>query len=273
MIEQVKVYQEIGLHVYPLAPNTKVPFKHSSGFNDATNDLQHLIKWWTDNPTANVGLYLKPQQLMVFDVDRHEVETDGMENAKRLWKHFGAFPPTYIEQTPRNGIHFFFKLPDGVEIEQQQNAFSNFFGKKKTGIDIITYGVPVAPTITEYGAYKALDGKSIGEVASAPEWLIQALQDKPSQASDCPKQANTGIKKYTGAFLDELVHGAPKGEGSRNDWIMRQTSKMLAVGADLDTIYQLLLVVNNNFMEKPLKVSEINATFKSRVKKHTKGGH
>lgn len=275
MIEQVRKYQKLGLHVYPLVPGTKIPFKGSNGFYDGTNDLQQLNKWWIDNPKANIGLYLEPSRLMVIDVDRHEKETDGVENIKQVWNRFGSFPPTYIEKTPRNGVHFFFKLPDGVEMEQQQDAFSALLGKEKTGIDVITHGIPIAPTTTPHGIYSALDGKSIEQVATAPNWLVQALQGnvKSAEIANYPKQARTTGKKYTGAFLDELVHGAPKGEGSRNDWIMRQTSKMLAVGADLDTIYQLLLVVNDNFMEKPLKISEINATFKSRVKKHTKGGH
>lgn len=269
MIEQVKKYQSLGLHLYPLSPNTKIPFKGSNGFNDATNDLQQLLKCWTDTPGANVGLYLKPSRLIVVDIDRHEKATDGIENMKLIWNRFEPFPPTYTEKTPRNGIHFFFKLTGDVVIDQQQNAFSSLLGKGKTGIDIITHGIPIAPTATVDGAYIALDGKSIEQVATAPKWMIQALQGKP-QPVNYPEQANSGIKKYTGVFLDEFVKGAES--GARNEWIMRMTSKMLAVGADLETIYTLLLVANEHFLSEPLPLQEINATFKSRVKKHTKGG-
>lgn len=107
-----------------------------------------------------------------------------------------------------------------------------------------------------------------------PEWLLKAFETHKKQASSNyhQQQKNQGYKpgkKYTGALLDELVAGATMGK--RNDWIMRMTSKMLSVGAELDTIYRLLLVVNDNFLSEPLPVSEINATFKSRVKKHTRG--
>lgn len=272
MIEQVKKYQSLGLHLYLLAPNTKIPIKGSKGFNDATNDLQQLLKWWSDNPTANIGIHLKPSRLIVVDIDQHEIETNGMENMQLIWRRYSPFPATYVEKTPRNGVHFFFKLPKGVAINQRQNAFSELLGKKKTGIDIITTGIPLAPTTTPDGAYINLDGKTLKQVAIAPNWLVDALQTNSKTIEDkYPKQAYNGIKKYTGVFLDELVQGAES--GGRNEWIMRMTSKMLAVGADLETIYTLLLVANDNFLSEPLPLNEINATFKSRVKKHTRGGN
>lgn len=92
------------------------------------------------------------------------------------------------------------------------------------------------------------------------------VKDKPVYTTNYSTQ--TG-KKYTGKFLDELVAGTE--HFNRNNWIMTQISKMLAVGADLKTIYALILVINQNFLDEPLPEKEINATFKSRIKKHTRG--
>lgn len=259
--------QKDGFYIYPLAPNTKVPLKGSNGFNDATNDLDTIQKWWNDEPTRNIGLMLKQHSLIVIDCDRHVRNIDGIENFKQLAAKYNGLSTlnTYRQTTPQNGIHFFFRLPDGINIEQQQEAFSEALSKEKTGIDIIKYGVPLAPTITQKGQYKAIG--EINDIATLPQWIVSLLvKDKPVNTTSYGTQ--TG-KKYTGKFLDELVKGCTS--GSRNDFIMKQISKMLAVGADLETIYRLILVVNDNFLDEPLPEKEINATFKSRIKKHTRG--
>ncbi|MDV7751732.1 bifunctional DNA primase/polymerase [Enterococcus casseliflavus] len=259
--------QKDGFYIYPLAPNTKIPLKGSNGFNDATNDLETIQKWWNDEPNRNIGLMLKQHNLIVIDCDNHIDDVNGIENFKQIAAKYNGLDTldTYRQITPRNGIHFIFKLPIGVDIEQQQSAFSDVLGNEKTGIDIIRYGVPLAPTITPKGQYKAVG--ELTDIAMLPQWIVDLLvKDKPVYTTNYGTQ--TG-KKYTGKFLDELVQGCTG--GSRNDWIMKQISKMLAVGADLKTIYALILVINQNFLDEPLPEKEINATFKSRVKKHTRG--
>ena len=266
-LERALELQKDGFFIYPLAPNTKIPLKGSNGFNDATNALVTIQKWWSDEPTRNIALMLKQHNMIVIDCDRHVRNIDGIENFKQLAAKYNGLDTlnTYRQTTPQNGIHFFFRLPDGINIEQQQEAFSEALSKEKTGIDIIKYGVPLAPTITQKGQYKAIG--ELTNVAMLPQWIVYLLvKDKPVNIINYGTQ--TG-KKYTGKFLDELVQGCST--GSRNDWIMKQISKMLSLGADLETIYRLILVVNDNFLDEPLPEKEINATFKSRIKKHTRG--
>lgn len=266
-LERALKLQKDGFFIYPLASNTKVPLKGSNGFNDATNDLETIRKWWTDEPSRNIGLMLKQHNLIVIDCDNHIEGVNGIENFKAIAAKYNGLNTlnTYRQTTPQNGIHFFFRLPDGINIEQQQEAFSEALSKENTGIDIIKYGVPLAPTITQKGQYKAIG--EINDIATLPQWIVSLLvKDKPVNTTNYSKQTD---KKYTGKFLDELVQGCST--GSRNDFIMKQISKMLAVGADLETIYKLILVVNDNFLDEPLPEKEINATFKSRIKKHTRG--
>lgn len=77
-------------------------------------------------------------------------------------------------------------------------------------------------------------------------------------------------KLYTGEFLDMFVNGAVT--GNRNNWIRKMTDKMLSLGADLETIYQLLMVANQHFLDSPLPDKEINTTFKNRVTNHQRKG-
>lgn len=49
-------YASVGLHVFRLSPLSKIPFKGSKGFEDATTDEDQIRAWWAEVPDANVGI-------------------------------------------------------------------------------------------------------------------------------------------------------------------------------------------------------------------------
>lgn len=49
-------YASIGLHVFPLSPGSKIPFKGTGGCKDATTDLERIGAWWTAEPSSNIGI-------------------------------------------------------------------------------------------------------------------------------------------------------------------------------------------------------------------------
>lgn len=49
-------YVEHGLHVFPLQPGGKIPFKGSAGCKDATTNPARVRTWWAAHPDANIGL-------------------------------------------------------------------------------------------------------------------------------------------------------------------------------------------------------------------------
>ncbi|MBU5369603.1 bifunctional DNA primase/polymerase [Enterococcus avium] len=266
MIESALWYVEHGLSVLPLQANEKAPMTTEvfpSGFKSATTDKKKIQQHWSKYPTSNIGLRIS-ENLIVMDIDVHN--ENGFDSLAVLEREFDKLPDTFSLDTPTGGKHYYFRLPEGVAIARQINAFK--------GIDLLTNGYVVAsPSSINDKKYTVSSG-SIDKLAYLPNWLLRTFETHQEQdSSDYMSQTNTRqykpVKKYTGALLDELVAGATV--GGRNDWIMRMTSKMLSVGAELDTIYRLLLVVNDNFLTESLPLSEINATFKSRVKKHTRG--
>ena len=266
MINMALKYAELGYKVLTLKAGSKVPMTTEtfpSGFKSATTDKNRIQQHWRKYPASNIGLRIS-ENLVIVDIDVHK--ENGFDSLAVLEKEFNPLPDTFAVDTPTGGKHYYFKLPEGVKIDRQINAFK--------GIDLLTNGYVVAsPSLIDGKKYVASSG-SIDELAYLPEWLLKAFETYKKQApSNYHQQPNNqGYKpgkKYTGVLLDELVAGATIGK--RNDWIMRMTSKMLNVGAELDTIYRLLLVINDNFLSEPLPLSEINATFKSRVKKHMKG--
>jgi len=53
-------YASAGIHVFPLAPRSKVPLisapNGGHGLHDATTNDLIIRSWWTTTPTANIGL-------------------------------------------------------------------------------------------------------------------------------------------------------------------------------------------------------------------------
>lgn len=49
-------YAQHGLHVFPLAPSSKIPFPRTHGCKDATTDVEQINDWWTRHPDANIGI-------------------------------------------------------------------------------------------------------------------------------------------------------------------------------------------------------------------------
>ena len=49
-------YASVGLKVFPLQPNTKMPHRGSRGLLDATTDPELIQVWWQIHPDSNVAI-------------------------------------------------------------------------------------------------------------------------------------------------------------------------------------------------------------------------
>ncbi|WP_203624846.1 bifunctional DNA primase/polymerase [Lacticaseibacillus sp. 866-1] len=265
--EFAQKYQQKGFPVYPLAPGTSIPFKGSHGFKDATLDQAQAAEWWQANPLANIGIGLSDISILVFDIDAggHASGVDGLANLKRLMAEgrAGVLPSTYTEQTPGGGFHYFYHYPADLHLTQRANLFAT--GEEVTGLDYNAQGVPVLPSIRHGKRYKRAGDKRIADIAEAPRWLLDELE----RVSASPDGIHSIIKKkWAGKLLDEMVNGA--GVGSRNDYLTRLAGKLIFTGADPDTVYNLLLITNDNFLDEPLDGHEVDEIYKS-VMKHEEG--
>jgi hypothetical protein len=88
-------YAEQGLHVFPLQPQRKIPYKGSSGFKDATTDRDQILVWWNIDPLANIGIATGH----LVDV----IDIDGPIGV-RSWARMEDLPPIIgVVSTPRPG--------------------------------------------------------------------------------------------------------------------------------------------------------------------------
>ena len=84
-------------YIFPLAADSKVPLKGSSGFHDALLVAQAKEKW-PDIFGGNVGLYPGPSGLLVIDVDV-KAGACGEETLSQLEAKYGSLPRTYKVMT------------------------------------------------------------------------------------------------------------------------------------------------------------------------------
>lgn len=258
-----------GIKVYPLSPGSKVPVAGSHGEHDATNNPDTIKSWFNYNPNFNLAINLKASHLAVIDLDNHGGSTNGVQNYSKYIRNHGETYVdtlrTYTEITPRNGLHIFYKL---------NHDFGNKDIQLMPGVELLTGKTVIAPSfINEFNKgyraeYQGFQSLSYDKVQPLPEWIADLAKEAQKQTvkpAAVYENYQPGQKRWTGRLLDDLVHGAPKGE--RNNYLTQLTGKMFHVGADSDSIYNLLVFANGN-CEPPLPDHEVNSIFGSILKKN-----
>ena len=260
---------ENGIKVYPLSAGSKIPVAGSHGEHDATDDLDTIKRWFNYNPNFNLAINLQTSRLAVVDLDNHDNGTNGVQNySKYIRNHGNSYVDTlktYTESTPRNGLHIFYKL---------NHDLGNKDIQLMPGVELLTGKVTIAPSfIAKFNkGYRAecqgFQSLNYDKVQPLPEWIIKLAkeaQEKTSKSTVTYTSYKPGQKRWTAQLLDDLVHGAGKGE--RNNYLTQLTGKMFHIGADSDSIYNLLTFANSN-CEPPLPDHEVNSIFGSILKKN-----
>ncbi|XSE70239.1 bifunctional DNA primase/polymerase [Lactiplantibacillus plantarum] len=250
-----------GYAVYPLIENTKKPPKGVAGYKDATNDQNTIFAWFKNHPTYNLGLRLDSSNLLVVDIDMHDPTKNGRNSLAQLFKQGYTLPSdTYIEKTANGGIHYFLKYA-GAKVRKVDVW---------PGIDLLSDFTVIAPSEINGKQYQPLDGRTLADIKPAPKWLVDKLVgQKVNWPSD--RAYTTRLKKYTGRLLDEMVTGTAK--GNRNAWLTKIAGHMFGVGASPKTVYNMLSVINDSFVDPALPSKEVNVIFQSILKRESKGVH
>lgn len=100
-------YAARGWWVFPIAPGKKTPLT-AHGFKDATTDPAQLTAWWTQYPTAGIGIDCGRSGLVVVDCDVKQ-GVDGEVAWQVLYEeHDEPKPETPVITTPSGGSHWYF---------------------------------------------------------------------------------------------------------------------------------------------------------------------
>ncbi|MFJ4828457.1 bifunctional DNA primase/polymerase [Streptomyces sp. NPDC088747] len=169
------------------------PYKIRWG-EEATNDLDRVIKVWSWSPAANIGVACKPSGLLVVDCDIAKTPgqlkgtayaelhdtlgpmADGHDVLKAVCERHGGdweeLNDTYRVCTGSMGLHLYFAWPDGVRASQASLV--------KGVLDIRCNGgerggyVLGAGSITSKGSYIA---ENASPIRPAPRWLVELCRE------------------------------------------------------------------------------------------------
>ena len=230
LLDSALTLADRGLHVFPLAPDSKVPALRRDWENRATTDPDTIRRCWATGP-FNIGIACGPSRLVVVDLDTPKSETppppapfnvpgvnEGADVLALLAERYAAAFPwhTFAVTTGRGGMHLYFRQPDG-------EALRNTAGRLGWLIDTRAAGGYVV------GPGSIVDGRPYRVTvdtppAPLPGWLhrlLNAPKHAPSPSGSRPDPPRANGAYAAKVLREELAKILAAEEGKRNDTLNR----------------------------------------------------
>ena len=175
-------YARQGFHIFPVRPGGKDPLV-SGGFKAATTDPETVARWWTEWPTANIGVWPGGSGKLVLDVDV-KGDAGGAASLDALKLMYGDLPEgAPVIETPSGGWHVWLTLPWDAELPGNKPAAKGVDVRSANGYTILP------PSRTDAGVYAARRGTpALVRPGSAPmipdAWRTGALASAGGRAAD-----------------------------------------------------------------------------------------
>ena len=238
MLQEALDYAECGLAVFPT--QGKVPFKHSHGVKDASNDPNWIRGRWAEHPGANIAIACgSASQIIVVDDDSDEARAE----LATLEAKYGPLPPTAMSKTKR-GHHRYFGIPEGRRIPHK--------GKRNgSPLEIISdrHYVLAPPSIHPSGIRYEW-ANDITEFAEAPNWLIQYATEKTGRTvrnrddNRSPAQISRSITE------DSLNIYSPEAYSEKAEARIRDALRFLKSDDEEDWFHRAAEIHSLNWEEK-----------------------
>jgi P4 family phage/plasmid primase-like protien len=227
MLTAALALAQLGIRVFPLAPNLKVPLipksKGGRGVLDATTDEAQIRAWWKMSPRANIGVAMG-FGLVGIDADLYK-NPDAIPQGWLL-------PVTRAVRTARGGMHYWFSYEGELSSVPERDGLCI----KATG------GYLVAPpSIVDGRRYEWVDEHQ--PIALLPERIAKSIRNRLRDESEesappPPTQLPTRARNTEQQRRDANAHWL--------DWALSKIGK--GFGGD-DMGYQLaqqLLIAERN---------------------------
>lgn len=248
-LEQTIKMAQAGLYVYPIIPNGKQPIRNYS-YLKATQDIAEIERWFMDEPNINIGLNLAKSNLIVVDIDNHNNDLQApLQSLSNLGYNL---PSDYVERTQSGGLHFYYKS-DGIPATRKTKFID--------GVDLLSDFVVSSPS----NNYKVLNGATLDDIPQTPNWIIKALDNRVMPSDRMQDNPTPYRRYYTGYLIDEIVTGVDA--GNRNNWIASIFGKLLRAGTEPKNAYNLIQLINDNYVSPPLETKELDTVVTSILKR------
>jgi hypothetical protein len=242
-------YAEMGYPLFPCAPGGKAPLTEH-GFHDATIDPEQIERWWTQHPSANIGI--PTHGLVVIDIDG---DGNPWPGGPERMLDLAAGP---MALTPRGGSHRLFRQPAGKHWRCTEGRLAPKVDTRADGGYIVA-----PPSIVEGGkAYRWAPGLELDDppdrLPEPPPWLAQELD---RLAAPAPKSGQAAPPANGTPTLAHVAAGSPEAnaipEGQRNATLARLGGNMRRVGMSQAEIAAALLRVNTDRCVPALSPREV----------------
>ena len=127
-------YIDKGIKIIPILPNQKIPAIEKWNEN-CSSDFFQILYWYNENKDFNYAIPCYENNLFVIDLDRHDLEKDGVQSFKKLYQDLGCtIDPLYgvktmMQQTQGGGLHIIYKSDDELsKVNGVANAFKDYPG-------------------------------------------------------------------------------------------------------------------------------------------------
>lgn len=163
-LDAVLAYVAQDFHVFRVVADAKRPYE-ARGHLDATDDPDEIRRRWTETPTANVGLALKPSGLLVLDLDG-----DPRGLYEDVTGIVGALPATLTHRTAGGGAHLIFRVPEGeTDLSRKIRPWG-----PELPVDVLADGYAILPPSTVNG--RAYVVHTLAPIAEAPPALVEVVR-------------------------------------------------------------------------------------------------
>ena len=273
MLDGAKALAARGWNVLPLRPRDKIPILNSWQ-TAASSAVEHIEHWWTQTPTANVGVQLGPRSGII------DVECDTKEAEHALAELFdGDFPIVPTFQASR-GKHRLFKwsddLPQQAVIKfkaKPTDPDSHYIEFRLGGGELGAQSVfPPSkhPTGSIYRWLIHPDDVEIIELPRSIRWKLTLFMDaKRGGARGGSRKPNSPIEQeiFEAGKVDWVgMYSGGASEGARNSSAAQVVGKMLSDLKDIHDnsaaarVWALVLLWNEK-STPPLAERELRGVF------------
>jgi hypothetical protein len=242
-----------GYRVLPVTPNDKKPALISKWPIAATNNENQIREWWSQWPDANVARVADEE--LIADIDPR----NGGDATWELLQLAHDIPPTRGVRTAGGGIHFYYRLPEGVKLKQ---SAANALGQ---GVDIKSGagGYVLAPgSVIDGKTYEWLDRR---QAVPAPEWMREqvgkARERDPNAGKRVADEDEWTVEKITAFVARQEPESVV--EGSRNPTAYTVAARFYDWAAEYATCLEALTDWNIKCCLPPMDQAEVETIARS----------
>ena len=252
LLDSALWYARQGLPIIPIVPYGKRPIP-KDWTHAGTTDEQQIIAWWSETPTANIGLLTgAPSGLDVVDVDiKHHEGKYGDESLEALKHDLGDLPDTWEVITWSGGRHIYFRMPDGGGIGNSVGKVADWIDTRSTGGQVLLPPSVIRDADGQDHVYQweASSRPTETEIAALPEKWLEHIRERTSG-----KGSGSGD-----AF--QLPDNIPA--TTRNSTIFKYASSLRARRIKPTEILRLMHKANAERCKPALDDSEIETIYNS----------